>query len=111
VNDSHESRLNDLLEAARSAEVKLRDGGAYPIKGETWRALRDALLPYKGLASVVPSESGSTLDTPRLAFICENFMRYDAHAKAWYFNSHLLMGVDKLAAIDHAMYAKEKSRG
>lgn len=53
TEDSHASRLNNLLEAARVAEIKLRDGGTYPIKGETWRALRDALLPYKGIGSVV----------------------------------------------------------
>ena len=53
--DDHATRLNNLLEAARVAEIKLRDGGTYPINGETWRGLRDALLPYKGLNSASPS--------------------------------------------------------
>ena len=60
MSDTHDSRLNNLLEAARAAEIKLRDGGVFPINGETWRALRDALLPYKGIASFASSEAAPT---------------------------------------------------
>lgn len=72
--DTHASRLNALLEAARVAEIKLRDGGIYPVNGETWRLLRDALLPYKGIASTAVAEPiQAALDTicPKAEAPCE----------------------------------------
>lgn len=70
MSDTHEARFNALLEAARVAEIKLRDGGVYPIKGETWRALRDALLPYKGLASTpAPEETAYKEDAERYRWL------------------------------------------
>jgi hypothetical protein len=33
----------DLLEACKAAEVALRDGGTFPIKGALWTMLREAI--------------------------------------------------------------------
>lgn len=41
-NETSDKRVS-LREACEHAEAMLRDGGTFPIKGQTWRLLHDAL--------------------------------------------------------------------
>ena len=39
---NHAEALRDLVAAAENAKRILKDGGVFPIKGETWQQLREA---------------------------------------------------------------------